>query len=68
MRKLYGYICGTDDRDVSLGARDVILYPSVRVLKKERDCWRECGIYRVNLSELECVVEGTLWKKKRARR
>lgn len=57
-RKLKGYICGTDISDISLGASDVVIYPSVALLKKKRSCWKECGIIEINLSGCKQVAKG----------
>lgn len=58
-KKLYGYICGTDTTDIWLGANDVRIYSSIKDLKKERTCWKECGIYRIPLDSLKLVVKPT---------
>lgn len=51
MSKVVGFICGTDELDVSLGATDVVIYPSVELLKEKRKCWEECGVQEVLLGE-----------------
>ena len=57
-KKLYGYICGTDPTDIWIGANDVKIFSSMAVLKKKRTCWKECGIYRIDLTKLKCVFRG----------
>lgn len=54
---LKGYICGTDTTDIHLGAKDVIIFPDIRSLKKARTCWKECGILEINLSKAKLVVK-----------
>ena len=51
MSKVVGYICGEDQTDISLGATDVVIYPTVEALKKKRTCWKECGIVEVKLGK-----------------
>ncbi len=58
--KSKGYICGTDPMDVTLGASDVVIYSSIKALKKKRSCWKECGILEIDLSKLTVKVKGTL--------
>lgn len=48
MSKVVGFICGTDELDVSLGATDVVIYPSVELLKEKR----KCGVVEVLLGEV----------------
>lgn len=52
MSKVIGFICGNADLDLSLGATDVIIYPTVEALKNARQCWSECGIIAVELGEV----------------
>lgn len=49
--KLLGYVCGTDELDVSLGATDVVIFPTIEALKSKRSCWEECGIEAVYLGD-----------------
>lgn len=58
-QKKYAYVCGTAPTDLWIGA-DVKIYPSIKALKKARTCWKECGIYRIDLSNMKCVVKGKL--------
>lgn len=51
MSKVMGFICGTDELDVSLGATDVVIYPTIDDLKKNRSCYEECGVQEVLLGE-----------------
>lgn len=55
--KPLGYICGTDPTDIHLGATDVVIFPTIKQLKKKRSCWKECGIYEVHLGVKK--VKGT---------
>ena len=59
-KRVIGYICGTDTTDLFLGATDVIIYPSIESLKKDRKCWEECGIEEVILGDV--VLKGDLSK------
>lgn len=54
-RIVKGYICGTDLQDISLGAKDVVIFPTVKFLKKKRSCWKECGILELNLSNAKYI-------------
>lgn len=57
MKKLKGYICGTTPTDVNLGANDMVIFSSVKALKKARTCWKECGILEINLDELKYKIK-----------
>lgn len=47
------YICGIDlDHEIGEVMNGTQVYPTVAALKKERMCWRECGI-----AELEVKVK-----------
>lgn len=46
-KEVLGYICITDCTDLHLGAKDVIIYPTIVSLKKAKSCWMECGIIEV---------------------
>lgn len=52
MSKVIGFICGNDDLDLNLGATDVVIYPTIDVLKKARKCVDECGVVEVLLGEV----------------
>lgn len=44
------YVCGVDfQHEIGDGANDVKLYSSLEVLKKERTCWKECGIVELDI-------------------
>lgn len=49
--KPIGFICGTDELDLGLGATDIIIYPTIEALKARRSCHDECGIQAVYLGE-----------------
>lgn len=53
------YVCGTDLNDLSLGATDVVVHPSVNSLKKRRGCWKECGILELSIKP-KVVLESKL--------
>jgi len=57
MKPLYGYICGTDTLEVSLGATDVKIFPSVKELNSGHSCWKECGILKIPLHNLKYQVK-----------
>lgn len=65
MKKLKGYICGNDPLDISIGATDIIIYPSIEALKKERTCWDECGIIEITIGEKFVVGSTQSWNKKK---
>lgn len=44
--KIY-YICGTDWNWEPIG--DIVFYPTIKALKKERKCWIQCGIIKVTM-------------------
>lgn len=44
------YVCGVDwQHEIGEGPNDVKLYSSLEVLKKERTCWKECGIVELDI-------------------
>lgn len=48
--KFKGYICGTDLLEVAMKAPHLPeLFKSQAQLKRERSCWRECGIVEVEV-------------------
>lgn len=59
MKKLKGYICGNDPLDFSLGAKDVVVYPTIEALKEKRTCWKECGILELEIKP-KLILKGTL--------
>ncbi len=61
-KSLKAYVCiATIDTDLHFGAPSITLYPSLKDLKAERSCWKECGIY-----ELEIKVKRIVKKPKGA--
>lgn len=58
-RQLKGYLCGGDHGDLSLGAIAVVIFSSIKALKANRTCWRECGIVEIDLKP-KTKVKGTL--------
>lgn len=59
MSKIKLYMCGNDDFDIHLEAPDVVLYTNLDYFKKNRTCWRECGIKEmtVDISKYKYVVK-----------
>lgn len=53
--KPLGYICGNAVSDIP--ANDVVIYETIKALKAERECWKECGIVEVVLGKT--IVNGT---------
>lgn len=51
MKKIKGYICGTDwtDELTVMEANDIIIYPSIKSIKDNKKCLRECGIVELEL-------------------
>ena len=44
------YVCGVDwQHEIGEGPNDIKLYSSLAVLKKERTCWKECGIVELDI-------------------
>lgn len=44
----YGYMCSTDySINLKKGVEFPTIYKSRKALKKDRMCWRECGITKV---------------------
>lgn len=57
-KPVHGYICGTDwDTEIPWAPTvDLpIVYRSQAALKRERSCWRECGIVEVKVSYVRTV-------------
>lgn len=59
-RKLKLYVC-TEDWYSELGQEmakpDVVMYPSVKSLKKHRTCWEECGIVELEVKLARTIVK-----------
>lgn len=55
MKKYVGYICGTDPLEISFGARDRLIYPTVKSLKTDRSCWTECGILEIDFTKVRMI-------------
>ena len=54
--KAKAYVCATALLDLNLGG-EVLLYPSMAMLKRERICWKECGIYEIDLTKANLKVK-----------
>jgi hypothetical protein len=61
------YLCGVDWQHEIGHAADLEgkmpLYSSVKILKKQRTCWEECGIVKVKMEVTSWVQKQNLWKK-----
>lgn len=44
------YVCGVDWQHEVGEASDVRMYASIKKLKQERSCWKECGIVELEVS------------------
>lgn len=56
-KKIKGYMCATDPTDIHLGANDVVIFSSIKALKKKRTCWEECGIVEIEIKP-KLIVKG----------
>lgn len=62
--KIKGYICGTDwNTELPLGANDVKVYTDLKILKRDRTCYPECGIVQIEIIKKRTVQKGTNFKK-----
>ena len=59
-KKLKAYMCGTSTTDLHFEKPSVELYSSIKALKKERKCWRECGILELDLSKAKLIFKGKM--------
>jgi len=59
-KPLKAYVCGNTPLEISIGASDMVLYPTKKALKKASPCWKECGILEIDLRKAKLVVKGTL--------
>jgi hypothetical protein len=51
------YVCGTDWNHEVGEVSDVQMYASVAMLKKEKACWKECGIVELKVTESKWIVK-----------
>lgn len=60
--KIKAYICTTDwNTELPvLKANDVNIYMNLKTFKKERTCWKECGIVEIHITKKRIVKKGTL--------
>lgn len=57
-KHLKAYVCTTSiDTDLAMGAPDTTIYRTLRDLKSKRDCWKECGIYELEITVKRVVRE-----------
>lgn len=55
-----GYMCLTDyELELNMGG-DVVIYPTIKELKKHRPCWVECGIVQVGIYVAKVVKRAKL--------
>jgi len=50
MKKAIGYMCGTDFNTELPSGGPAVVYPTIKVLKANADCWKECGIVKVKIN------------------
>ena len=66
MKKAKAYMCATDF-DIELPwnktAEFPELYRTIKALKKDRSCWRECGIIEVQVLFERNVLIGSMYEK-----
>lgn len=66
-RSAKAYMCATDF-DIELPwnktAEFPVLYRTIKALKKDRNCWRECGIVEVKVSFKRNVLIGNIDERK----
>ena len=56
--KIYGYMCTTDWRyETTMKSGFPEIYKSVKDLKKNRICYVECGITKVEVVFVKCVLK-----------
>jgi len=55
------YACGVDWQH-DLGEARIDLYPTVESLKRNRTCWKQCGIVKLEISLGEWVEQQDLYK------
>jgi hypothetical protein len=56
-----GYMCATDWRyEIGSAADGNRVYPSVDALKRELNCWEECGIVEVEVKIKATILEPTI--------
>ena len=65
--KTYGYICGTTML-YELGNTDVTIYPTIKSLKDEHKCWKECGIAKIAVERIGFVANPIRRKAKKNER
>jgi hypothetical protein len=60
------YLCGTDLTDLSLGATDVVMFPTLKSLKKNRKCLDECGYISCEINNIK-ILKKPNFKMKRSK-
>jgi hypothetical protein len=62
-----GYMCGTDfTLDLcDDNAQHVEVYGSIAALKAEKDCWKECGIVKLRIEQVEYVEPGVPYSERK---
>jgi hypothetical protein len=57
------YVCGVDwQHEIGEGPNDIKLYSSLEILKKERTCWKECGIVELDIRVKKWVEPQDLFR------
>ena len=61
----YGFMCQIDfHHELGEAYPYTEIYPSIKTLKEQRDCVKECGIYKVKIVIEKVIQKGTNWTKK----
>ena len=52
----YGYMCGVDyQHELGEAMGGCLIYPSIKDLKRDINCWNECGIIKVKVKLVEWI-------------
>jgi hypothetical protein len=53
-----GYMCLTDWRhEIGHNYNGNIIYPSLKALKEQRSCWKQCGVVEVTVEAVRIVSQ-----------
>lgn len=56
--KKYYYMCSTDYlHELGEVMDGTEVYPTIKALKKQRMCWKECGISKVEIKKVKTIVK-----------
>lgn len=62
--KIKAYLCTTDwNTELPLGVNDVKIYTSLKTLKNQRTCYKECGIVQIEITKKKVIQKGTVFNK-----